>query len=283
MAYKYHTKRRQLTADELDLARKELVEGLMKIDEIEAEKSDALAGFKARMAPHKKEVTKLMRTVRTGIDEGNEYCRVVVDTVTQTVKFFIEKTVWDDETQMNRTEDILFDELTFEEVGEAQISMWQNETEADSADEAIDRLYENDVINVMQDALDEVYADADYHPSADNSLICLLRSWPPVAAGLWMKYVESPSTTTSLAFMHRPIDEALTMFSAGVALLADAGVLSEFDESLFGDLVGDDTRQVASLSLAIANTLPLFEAKADADEDAALEGADVLDTESVNG
>lgn len=224
MAQVYHTKRRELTGEELDLARKELVEGLMKIDEIEAEKAEAVAEFKTRMSPWKKQTTKLMRMVRTGIEEGSEYCRVVVDTVTQTVKFIYEKKIWDDETQTDRIEDVLFDELTFEQVGEKQLSMWQEDNAQDSVLEAYERISDDDhdVLQMVLDASGITDEDSDGSELFEVFSI-LANPWPAKAAELWLKYVGSPSTNVNIHFTSRPIDQAMTAFYAGYELLKADG------------------------------------------------------------
>lgn len=264
MSYVYHTKRRQLTPEELTLARRELVEALIEEDKIAVEKALADKEFKRRMSPFQKTAKELMTKVRSGVDEGTAHCRVVVDTVTRTVKFFVEKKTWDNDTQTQYVEATLFDEQSFDEVGERQLTLWQDATAADAIDEAIDRFYDNEVFSVIDDALQAVYANTDSDPFTEDLLKCLMSPWPSDAAALWMKHAESPSTNINLAFMHRPIEEALTMFSAGVALLADANVLDEFDRSLFADEVDENIYDIASISLSIANTLPLFEAKAEA-------------------
>lgn len=234
MAQVYHTKRRELTGEELDFARKELVEGLMKIDEIEAEKAEAVAEFKTRMSPWKKQTTKLMRTVRTGIEEGSEYCRVVVDTVTQTVKFIYEKKIWDDETQTDCIEDILFDELTFEQVGEKQLSMWQEDNAKNSVFEAYERIPDDD-----REALELVLykgglVDGDGERNELFEVFSVLANpWPADAADLWLKHVGTPSTNVNIHFTSRPIDQALTAFYAGYELLRDGSWNDEFAKALF--------------------------------------------------
>jgi hypothetical protein len=129
--YKYHTKRRQLTANDLTDLRKHAADLLIKIQEIEGAKAAAMREFDRELKPRRKDLSSTTMQLRTGIEEGSAHCRVVINPVTSTVKFFTSESRIDPDTNVAYEHEELFDELTFEQVGEAQLSVWQQDSEDD--------------------------------------------------------------------------------------------------------------------------------------------------------
>jgi len=136
MYFEQHTKQRQLTSNELTEAKSSVVENLQEIERIEAAFNIVRADFKKELKPHKNLIKELIKKITTGLDVDSAYCKVVVDPITQTVKFFKVKRNKDEDDGMQLEDEVLFDELPFAEVGETQLSMWQQEAAA-SADDPV--------------------------------------------------------------------------------------------------------------------------------------------------
>lgn len=196
MANVHHTKHRPLTPEEITQAKDGVVEHMQIVDTLEAELAAEKKEYAKKIRPHKAVIKDLMQKITTGHESGSAWCRVVVDPVTQTVKFFTYKSVFNEETLRDENVETLFDEKTFEEVGEKQLAMWQEETEGDVIADAIERVDQDEF-----DSFEKALEDRDITSySAYEVCEVLARPFPTVAADLFLKYTGDPSTKVNVAF-----------------------------------------------------------------------------------
>lgn len=130
--FEMRQKRRQLNTAELTDMRKHATELLLKLEDVEIRKKAVVAEFTQEMRPLKTDLHKATQILRTGIDEDSAWCNVVVDPVTRTVKFFRTARKKDPDTNMMIEEEVLFDEVSFDDVDEHQLTIWQTDEDVDS-------------------------------------------------------------------------------------------------------------------------------------------------------
>jgi hypothetical protein len=223
-----HEKRRQLTAEELEVARREIVDGMAKVQDIQAEKKAADKEFSERLKPIKSEVDKLMAQVRTGLDIGRQWCDVVIDPVTRTVKFIHERRFKNPDTMMWETENVVFDEKTFEEVGEKQLTLWSEEQQDEKVDDALQNIPDEE-----WDRLNEVLAGSEYR--VEEVVRLLSKPWSAEAAECWLACTGEPSTTINVMLSTGRLTDALDAFAEGCCKIVDTqptGALLAFARDL---------------------------------------------------
>ena len=196
MANVHHTKHRPLTPEEITQAKDGVVEHMQIVDTLEAELAAEKKEYAKKIRPHKAVIKDLMQKITTGHESGSAWCRVVVDPVTQTVKFFTYKSVFNEETLRDENVETLFDEKTFEEVGEKQLAMWQEDSDIDAIEDAIDRVDSDE-----WDSLAELLKAADFR-NYHVQLLCdvMARPFNTKSAFLYKEYTGEPSSKVNVIF-----------------------------------------------------------------------------------
>lgn len=233
MPMEYHTKHRTLTAAEIASAKDGVVTHMQQIAILDGELAEQKKKYANLLKPHKTTVKELMAMITTGVESGSAYCNVVVDPVTQTVKFFETKRVFNEDTQRHENVETLFDEKTFEEVGEKQLSIWQQESESDSIDEAIDRIDQDEWIsleNMLREECSNIYAD--------GVVMCLAKPFPAPVAAYYLSETGSPSSNVNVALSSLGARAAVNMINIDVQESDDYdATIDKLGELLFSDLV----------------------------------------------
>lgn len=141
--YEYHTKRRQLTAGEIVQAKDSVIGTLQQIQQLEVKKKEYDASIALQIKPLKKQYSSLMKAIETGVDEGEAYCRRVIDTQNRLVLWFVDEKKIDPDTNFSYTEETLFDSKSFDEIEGSQLTIWMSyeENGGDPHDELVDRFY----------------------------------------------------------------------------------------------------------------------------------------------
>jgi len=231
----WHTKKRILTEDELRIRKDSYVEHMQKLNEIDALKKIEVKKFANLMKPHQNLVKDLMDQITTGVDEGSAQCEVQVDTVTQTVRFIKVERKYNEETLQNDEVRTLFDEKTFDEVGEKQLSMWQDMEVDDSVDRLEDLLTEEEIDGI------ELISDRhmDYEVEIDETLDGLLTPMSRRAASIFLAATGSPDSVFIQTIKNVGLRNALEMIKKCADSLEEE-TRKEFMEGVFVDpAVGD--------------------------------------------
>jgi hypothetical protein len=113
----------------MDQARIALADSMASLQEVEGKKKELKAEIAQLEKPHKEVVRKSLEMLRTGFDEGTAWCRVEIDAVTRTIRFVKETSRWNADTQRDEVHDEVFDTLSFDDVDEPQLTLWQQEAE----------------------------------------------------------------------------------------------------------------------------------------------------------
>ncbi|MBS1562548.1 MAG: hypothetical protein JSS89_13155 [Bacteroidetes bacterium] len=228
----WHTKKRILTEAEMRVRKDSIVEHMQKINEIRALKKIEDKKFANQLKPHQTLVDEMMEQISTGVDEGKAQCEVQVDAVTQTVRFIKVDRKWNEELNDYEYSRELFDEKTFEEVGEKQLSMWQDMEVDDSVDSLWSVLAENE-----RDALSDL--DADETIDWPEAVGGLLTPMSGRAAALFLRLTGKPDVFVIQVFKNVGLREALELIEdcrLKVLLGEDEGVEEEFMSGVFSDV-----------------------------------------------
>jgi hypothetical protein len=130
--YVFHKKHRILNSKEMQMAKNLLVEHMTQQNEINERKKKSLKEFERELKPHIIAMPDLMKMITSGVDEGEANCKVEVDAFERKVRFY--KVTKETDPDTNKREEILtlFDTQSFDDVGEKQLTMWE-EAEAKDA------------------------------------------------------------------------------------------------------------------------------------------------------
>lgn len=265
MANVHHTKHRPLTPEEIVQAKDGVVEHMQVVDKLEAELAAEKKKYAERIKPHKVIVKDLMQKITTGHDSGSAWCRVVVDPVTQTVKFFTEKRVFNEDTQRHEYVDTLFDEKTFEEVGESQLTIWQQESEDDAIEDAIERVAQEEW-NSLASIL-EASDFADLY--VDDVCRVLAKPFSAEAAEAFLVYAGTPSSKVNVTFSTQGLQAsvcALEDFVTGCDEVERGTRLETMGQLLFPKIKDAGVLLDVIINWAAAETAETVDAEDEADE-----------------
>lgn len=253
MPMEFHTKHRTLTAAEIASAKDGVVTHMQQIAILDGELAEQKKKYANLLKPHKTTVKELITMITTGVESGSAYCNVVVDPVTQTVKFFETKRVFNEDTQRYENVETLFDEKTFEEVGEKQLTIWQEESERDVIDDAMERIDHEEWMSLDKWIAKFCNENGGFVDTEDLART-LASPFPTPVADWYLKETGAPSSNVNIALSSQGLRAALKVLE--IDLTGDGHAYNYLAEKLSGMLFSDTVNGQAILSMMIewANT-----------------------------